>query len=563
MAGTELIRLQHFDVAAIAAPPALLCHQLLQADTDGDRVALLAQNPALLLRVLDAQVRLQRCCPRATLTERVGQLDVLWLHALLTDMSLQLVLRGTHHPLLHLLLWQEARYTALLARLLAERSGLPDVQRVELAALLLYAGKFLLEQQHGASWVNLYLDIESSAALPDAERASLGIDHIDAGAELLRSWQLDQECIDALRVQAATQEAVQDATPLVRHCWLARQLATLRPEGLAAAHAAAAILLGLEPEVIDTLLQDAHAQLANELSAWGGCPELLQGRQLPEDGQQRVAQHAREGLQQLQRQLLSASALRSLEQLETTMPSHAAALRWQATPLSGAVAVSDQVYRQRVREAIHEVSSPLTIIKNYLHKLQLSLGDAVGNTREIGIINGEIDRVAGILAALRNDEAAPAAVRDVDLNALLRSMHRILAQAFSVQQAIHIELDLADDPVLVHANPDALKQILTNLVTNAAEALGTAGHIVLATRRNVFQNQALYQQLSVADDGPGMATAQMARLCKAGSTTKAGSHRGNGLAIVKRLVDAMAGLISCQSDSKGTVISIFLPQRPW
>jgi signal transduction histidine kinase len=692
MAGAEHIRLQQFEVAAIAAPAGLLCQQLLLTSTGecGDLTQLLLQNPALLLRALEAQHQLQDEHRRAPLASRLCNPDAEWLHTLLADMSLQLVLKGSrHHHLFHQLHWQEARYLAVLARLLSQRCGAmaePGAQSVEYCALLLDCGKLVLEQKHGAAWVGLYLEISQQQRLLDAERQTLGCDHIAAGVALLQGLQLEQDCIDALRYQAQPLNAVLDATPLVRITWMARKLVELTPETLAPAQQAAQRLFGLSPFDVDRLLQQAQDDCNRELRSWDAAQNLPQQRGISDLEQQHFEQTVREQLQALQWQLLSESALLGLEHVAVDTPdalrrvlaralqqaavdprflvlatvsgqqrlqvltsnkldqlapelglqlepgrsvladrvlagelgllttSHEGlsvvdrqvlellgngllcepvqtragysvlllaaspvysqrrllrafvkrklgALQQPALPASAASNVEGLLYRQRVREAIHEANNPLAIIKNYLQILQMKSGDG-GAAKEIRIIHHEIDRVAAILADLREDGSGVTPAREVDLNALLRSMHPVFAQAFAAQQTLDIQLDLADDPATVQAQPDAIKQILTNLVMNAAEAMLQGGKITLATRRNVYQNETRYLQLSVADTGPGMPSAQLASLFVAGNTTKGGDHRGSGLAIVKRLVDGMAGQISCQSDNKGTVISILLPQRP-
>jgi signal transduction histidine kinase len=238
----------------------------------------------------------------------------------------------------------------------------------------------------------------------------------------------------------------------------------------------------------------------------------------------------------------------------------AAFLQQEQTPKDDAPPMELTQYQQRVREAVHEANNPLAIIKNYLQILNMKLGEN-GASKEIRLINQEIDRVAVLLAELRRVETSePAEAAELDLNGLVRSLHRVFLQGFNTDKPIAIELDLTDDPALVLARTDALKQILTNLVKNAVEAFDKGGSIVIATRRNVVLHEHLYMQLSVADNGPGMTAALLQNLYVPGITTKGGDHTGSGLAIVKRLVDDMQGQISCQSDSKGTVISILLPQ---
>lgn len=231
-------------------------------------------------------------------------------------------------------------------------------------------------------------------------------------------------------------------------------------------------------------------------------------------------------------------------------------------PAASDAGASDlMLYRQRVREAVHEANNPLTIIKSYLHLLGLKQGAEVA--AEVALLRQEIDRVAGILHDLR-EPAAGAVTGPLDLNALVGSMHRLFAgawgQARESAKGIRFELALAPDPVTVLAVADAVKQILTNLVKNAVEAIEGSGIIVISTRTNVWQQGRLYSQLTVADNGPGIAPALLQQLFSRGLTTRSGPGKGSGLSIVKRLVDNLQGQISCQSDRNGTVWTLLLPQ---
>jgi len=186
---------------------------------------------------------------------------------------------------------------------------------------------------------------------------------------------------------------------------------------------------------------------------------------------------------------------------------------------------------------------------------------------ELQIIRAEIDRVAAILAGLR-EPPVPSAPAKLSLHRVVSSMHRLFVSAFQAEgKRITVELQLAYDEPLVFASEQALKQILTNLVKNAAEAIPAEGTITLATKARIYLNDRFYAQLSVRDNGPGIAPELMARLFKSGASTKAGTHAGSGLAIVRRLVEEMGGQLSCSSDgrgggsgsSKGTAMDILLP----
>ena len=63
----------------------------------------------------------------------------------------------------------------------------------------------------------------------------------------------------------------------------------------------------------------------------------------------------------------------------------------------------------------------------------------------------------------------------------------------------------------------------------------------------------------VVEPGVGTLRRQMQTLFQSGKTTKAGTHSGSGLAIVKKLVDELQGQISCHSDNASDIASLWSP----
>ena len=218
------------------------------------------------------------------------------------------------------------------------------------------------------------------------------------------------------------------------------------------------------------------------------------------------------------------------------------------------------VYRQRVREAVHEANNPLTIIKNYLQLLSIRQGEQAETRDDIKLIKSEIDRVARILIALRETKELDVKSQQININQLLEQMQLMFTSASGEGKNIAVTFDLAPINPRLWGKPDALKQILTNLVKNAAEAINNSGNIKVLTRGNVYFHNEIFVRLCVADDGPGIGPQVMPQLFTAGTSTKGPLNTGTGLAIVNKLVADMQGHISCQSDNSGTVFSILLPQ---
>ena len=106
-----------------------------------------------------------------------------------------------------------------------------------------------------------------------------------------------------------------------------------------------------------------------------------------------------------------------------------------------------------------------------------------------------------------------------------------------------------------------MKQILTNLMKNAVEAMDQGGNLTITTRDNAYINGKAHIEIQVIDSGPGIDTEIMDQLFTPVTSTKDSTHSGLGLAIVKNLMDELSGHISCTSQAgQGTRFQLFLPR---
>ncbi len=139
---------------------------------------------------------------------------------------------------------------------------------------------------------------------------------------------------------------------------------------------------------------------------------------------------------------------------------------------------------------------------------------------------------------------------------------------------VKLELDLADEPLLVLADTTQLQQVLINLYTNACYALGgRPGRVQLglaalspAAAASVAASETSlgaggWAHLWVRDDGCGMDAATLAHLFEPFFTTKpVGVGTGLGLAVVHGIVLAHRGLIRVESEvGSGTCFHVYLP----
>jgi C4-dicarboxylate-specific signal transduction histidine kinase len=144
-----------------------------------------------------------------------------------------------------------------------------------------------------------------------------------------------------------------------------------------------------------------------------------------------------------------------------------------------------------------------------------------------------------------------------DLNRIVSNVVE-LSQRDLQERGVTLRLELSEPGPQALLDRVSIEQVVHNLVRNAAEAVEAmpAGRreIVLATR--LVDGEA---EITVADDGPGIAEADMARLFEPFFTTKS-SGMGLGLPLCERLVEAAGGRIAARNGAeRGAIFSVRFP----
>jgi len=118
------------------------------------------------------------------------------------------------------------------------------------------------------------------------------------------------------------------------------------------------------------------------------------------------------------------------------------------------------------------------------------------------------------------------------------------------------ELDLTDGPLEAQIDGPKIRQVLLNLIQNAAEAMEDGGTVTV--RASDFPEGGGIV-LAVQDDGPGIPPDQMKRVFEPFFSTKF-SGTGLGLAIARSLVEQHGGTLQVDSEvGKGTNFYLILP----
>ena len=145
----------------------------------------------------------------------------------------------------------------------------------------------------------------------------------------------------------------------------------------------------------------------------------------------------------------------------------------------------------------------------------------------------------------------------VDLGRLLHEMLALLTAV--IPRSVKVEVALPERAAVVQADATQLRQVIMNLVTNAAQAIGDRpGRIGLVVEPGKLEHAAAWR-LRVQDSGCGMSPEVQAHIFDPFFTTKAGGH-GLGMAAVLGIVRAHGGEIHVDSaPERGTTFEILLP----
>jgi len=221
--------------------------------------------------------------------------------------------------------------------------------------------------------------------------------------------------------------------------------------------------------------------------------------------------------------------------------------------------LQQELARQQLRQQIHEVSNPLTIIRQYIYQLRNRLEDAEVQ-QELDVIRDELDRASDLLLNISRHDDTVDKSGTVELNAELKELSRILEDSLFSEGQHSLAVLLCDAPTTLAIDAAPLRQIVINLIRNAVESLPEqGGEVVIRTSAPVWQNHRTWVELEITDTGRGIPDHIRAAMFAPVPTTKGKGHSGLGLSIVKQLIDDMEGIIACRTGQEGTTFRMLLP----
>ncbi|HEV2010661.1 MAG TPA: ATP-binding protein [Candidatus Limnocylindria bacterium] len=211
----------------------------------------------------------------------------------------------------------------------------------------------------------------------------------------------------------------------------------------------------------------------------------------------------------------------------------------------------------------HEINNPLEAIQNALYLLVKRIPEDDPNAKFLAIAMKETERMSRILRQMLGFYRPAANLALTDLNALIEEAEALVAKRLR-ERNVKVEKQLQPDLAKVMASSDQIKQVILNLVLNAAEAMPNGGIITVSTESHRDAGSGFIRtdavRVQVADTGPGIAEEYLPHIFEPFFSTKGGKGTGLGLWVSLGIAQSHGGRLQVRNrPGGGTVFSMTLP----
>ncbi len=204
----------------------------------------------------------------------------------------------------------------------------------------------------------------------------------------------------------------------------------------------------------------------------------------------------------------------------------------------------------------HEIRNPLTGMKMIVQLLQSEFGVKDPRSEPLNIIQSEIDRLESIIGSLL-DFARPSKPKaiDVEPERVVEDCYVLIKNQLKKQDIRFSKSVVANCPKIV-GDPDQLKQVFINILSNAVQALYSGGEL----RVNIDQRDD-FVIIAFEDTGSGIPANRLSDIFNPFMTTKE-DGTGLGLSMALRIIEEHGGKIEVQSViDEGSTFTVYLPRK--
>jgi PAS domain S-box-containing protein len=211
----------------------------------------------------------------------------------------------------------------------------------------------------------------------------------------------------------------------------------------------------------------------------------------------------------------------------------------------------------------HEINNPLEAVGNLLYLVKGTPGLPEVALEHLIVAEQELERVSHIakqtLAFYRESKTT----ERIDIVELVEYVLKLQSNKFKTK-TITVQREFGECPPVTGSSGE-LKQAVSNLISNAADAVGDGGTICI--RLSCVENiDSVAVHIEIEDDGPGVAAEHVDRLFEPFFTTKADVGNGLGLWVTKEIIERHRGTIVVNSRTEsglgGAAFVVEIPCEP-
>jgi signal transduction histidine kinase len=208
----------------------------------------------------------------------------------------------------------------------------------------------------------------------------------------------------------------------------------------------------------------------------------------------------------------------------------------------------------------HELGNPLNAMSGRVQLLARDPACPAEVRTELGALDGEVKRMTSIIRRfLDSARALTPAPEPTDVGALVEEALS-LTLSEEARARLSIVRDVPGELGRAVTDPGLVRHVLTNLVSNAVDAMPSGGRLTLRARRLGGQ-----LALSVEDTGAGIGAEERRHIFEPFYSTKPpGRGTGLGLAICREIAGALKGRIEVDSEpGRGSTFTLLVPAPAW
>ncbi len=206
-----------------------------------------------------------------------------------------------------------------------------------------------------------------------------------------------------------------------------------------------------------------------------------------------------------------------------------------------------------VAHVVHEIKSPLMIIGGFSHQIRNRLEDEDA-TKKLDMILDEVSRLERLVASLGDfTKVYNLVTRPAGINSVIEDVLKIFHGIYPPDK-YSMKAELAANLPEIQCDPDKLKQVVINIITNGVEAMEESGRIAIKTQ--TYEGGV---EIQISDEGIGISEEDILHIFEPFYTTR-DRGSGLGLAISYKIVEAHGGELWAESvKGKGTTFFVRLP----